>query len=85
MVDILLFFFLRVHQGKLAECHSIGHSSTYNQENAEVRKVVLHVVAHDVPHSDAQLILLVEILFQNNHQVDKPEINWIFNKPGKQG
>ena len=78
MVDILLFFFLRVHQGKLAECHSIGHSSTYNQENAEVREGVLHVVAHGVPHSDAQLLPLIIVLLQNNHQKNKPEINWIF-------
>ena len=69
-----------VRHSELAECQGIGHDPTHNQENAEVRKVVLHVVAHGVPHCDAQLIPLVEELFQNNHQVDKPAINWTFYK-----
>ena len=66
-----------VHHSELAECHDIGHSPAPYQEKTEVREGVLHVVAHDVPHSDAQLPPLMIVLLQNNHQVNKPAINLI--------
>ena len=66
-----------VHHSELAECHDIGHSSTPYQENTEVREGILHVVAHDVPHSDTQLFPLMIVLLQNNHQVNKSAINLI--------
>ena len=74
------FFLLIVNQSELAECHDIGHSPTPYQENTEVREGVLHVVANGVPHSDTQLLPLMEVLPQNNQQVDNSAINLIFYK-----
>ena len=67
-----------VHHSELAKCHGIGHSPAPYQENTEFREGVLHVVAHGVPPSDAQRLSLMIVLLQNNHQVNKPAINWIF-------